>query len=76
MQPFCCVKPRPLGNAAVGPGSLQSCMAERVSLLLQGGRATEARTCFENLDRFAETLRPGSEYSGLEISRYRALMRG
>jgi LuxR family transcriptional regulator, maltose regulon positive regulatory protein len=43
--------------------------------LLERGRTTDARICSESLDRFVETLRPGSGYSGFEISRYRALTR-
>jgi ATP/maltotriose-dependent transcriptional regulator MalT len=64
-----------LGERRGWPRLVAACMAERASLLLQRGRTTEARDCSENLDRFVETLRPGSGYSGFEISRYRALTR-
>jgi len=64
-----------LGERRGWPRLVAACMAERVSLLLQTGRTTDARICFDKLDRFAETLRPGSGYSGLEISRYRSLTR-
>jgi ATP/maltotriose-dependent transcriptional regulator MalT len=64
-----------LGERRGWPRLVAACMAERVSLLLQRGRTTDARVCSESLDRFVETLRPGSGYSGFEISRYRALTR-
>ena len=56
-----------LGERRGWPRLVAACMAERVSLLLQGGRMTDARICSESLDRFVETLRPRSGYSGLEI---------
>jgi ATP/maltotriose-dependent transcriptional regulator MalT len=62
-----------LGERRGWPRLVAACMAERVSLWLQRGRTTDARVCFESLERFAESLRPGSGYSGLEILRYRAL---
>ena len=64
-----------LGERRGWPRLIAACMAERVSLLPQRGRTTDARTCSEGLDRFVETLRPGSGYSDFEISRYRALTR-
>jgi ATP/maltotriose-dependent transcriptional regulator MalT len=64
-----------LGERRGWPRLVAACMAERVSLLLQGGRMTDARICSESLDRFVETLRPGSGYSGLEILQYRSLAR-
>ena len=64
-----------LGERRGWPRLVAACMAERGSLLLQRGRTTDARICSESLDRFVETLRPGSGYSGFEISRYRALTR-
>jgi ATP/maltotriose-dependent transcriptional regulator MalT len=64
-----------LGDRRAWPRLVAASMAERVSLLLQRGRTTDARICSESLDRFVETLGPGSGYSGFEISRYRALTR-
>jgi ATP/maltotriose-dependent transcriptional regulator MalT len=64
-----------LGNRRSWPRLVAACMAERVSLLLRRGRTTDARTCSESLDRFAETHCPGSGYSGLGISRCGALSR-
>ena len=64
-----------LGERRGWPRLVAACMAERASLLLQRGRTTDARICSESLIRFVETLRPGSGYSGFEISRYRSLTR-
>ena len=52
-----------------------ACLAERASLLLQRGRANEARLCLENLDRCATTDHPRSGHCGAEILRYRTLTR-
>jgi ATP/maltotriose-dependent transcriptional regulator MalT len=62
-----------LGEDRGWPRLVAACMAERVSLLLQRSRMTEARACSQSLDRFAETHCLGSGCSGSEISRYRAL---
>jgi ATP/maltotriose-dependent transcriptional regulator MalT len=64
-----------LGERRGWPRLVAACMTERTTLLLQRGRMTDARVCFESLDRFVETLRSGSGYSASEISRYRALAR-
>jgi ATP/maltotriose-dependent transcriptional regulator MalT len=61
-----------VGERRGWPRLVAACMAERTSLLLQRGRMTDARVCFESLDRFAVTLGPGSGCSGFEILRYRA----
>ena len=52
-----------------------ACLAERASLLLQRGRANEARICLENLDRYAETDDQRSGHCRAEILRYRTLTR-
>ena len=62
-----------LGERRGWPRLVAACMTERVSLLLQRRRTTDARTCSQNLDRFVERLSPRSGYSGYEIARYRAL---
>jgi ATP/maltotriose-dependent transcriptional regulator MalT len=50
-----------------------ACLAERASLLLEGGRTREARLSFEHLDRYAETHCARSGYCEAEILRYRTL---
>jgi LuxR family maltose regulon positive regulatory protein len=64
-----------LGERRAWPRLVAACLAERISLLLQRSRIREARLSFEYLDRYAETSRAGSGYSGLEVRRYRTLTR-
>jgi ATP/maltotriose-dependent transcriptional regulator MalT len=52
-----------------------ACLAERASLLLQGGQTREARQVSEYLDRYAQSHRSGSGHSTSEIARYRTLTR-
>jgi ATP/maltotriose-dependent transcriptional regulator MalT len=57
------------------PRLVAACLAERTSLLLQGGQTQEARRVLEYLDRYAESHRSGSGHASSEIIRYRTLTR-
>ena len=64
-----------LGERRGWPRLVVACLAERALLLLRGGRTEEAGLVFEYLNRYADTHRAGSGYSGAEIIRYRTLTR-
>src|SRR6185295_12244679 len=64
-----------LGERRGWPRLVAACLAERTSLLLQGGRLAEARLSFEYLDQYAETHRAASGHSASEVMRYRTLTR-
>jgi len=64
-----------LGERRGWPRLVAACLAERASLLLQGGQTREARLVLEYLDRYAESHRSGSGHSAAEITRYRTLTR-
>jgi ATP/maltotriose-dependent transcriptional regulator MalT len=64
-----------LGERRGWPRLVAACLAERASLLLQGGQTREARVVLEYLDRYAESHRSGSGHSDSEITRYRTLTR-
>jgi ATP/maltotriose-dependent transcriptional regulator MalT len=64
-----------LGERRGWPRLVAACLAERVSLLLQGGQTREARLVLENLDRYAESCRSGSGHSASEIAQYSTLTR-
>jgi ATP/maltotriose-dependent transcriptional regulator MalT len=60
-----------LGERRGWPRLVAACLAERASLLLQGGQTREARLVHEYLDRYAESHRSGSGHATSEITRYR-----
>ena len=62
-----------LGERRGWPRLVAACLAERASLLLQGGQTREARLVLEHLDRYAESHRSGSGHATSEITRYRTL---
>ena len=64
-----------LGERRGWPRLVAACLAERASLLLQGGQTREARLVLEYLDRYAESHRSGSGHATSEITRYRTLTR-
>lgn len=64
-----------LGERRVWPRLVAACLAERASLLLEAGRVKEAHLVGDYLDRYAETHKARSGYSGSEIMRYRTLTR-
>jgi ATP/maltotriose-dependent transcriptional regulator MalT len=64
-----------LGERRGWPRLVAACLAERASLLLQGGQTREARLVLEHLDRYAESHRSGSGHATAEITRYRTLTR-
>src|SRR5258707_6026170 len=64
-----------LGERRGWPRLVAACLAERTSLLLQGGQVREARLVLEYLDRYAESHRAGSGHSTSEVTRYRTLTR-
>jgi ATP/maltotriose-dependent transcriptional regulator MalT len=64
-----------LGERRGWPRLVAACLAERTSLLLKMGQVTEARLCFEKLDRCAELNHSRSGHCGSEILRYRTLTR-
>jgi ATP/maltotriose-dependent transcriptional regulator MalT len=64
-----------LGERLGWPRLVAACLAERASLLLQGGQTREARRVLEYLDRYAESHRSGSGHASSEITRYRILTR-
>jgi LuxR family maltose regulon positive regulatory protein len=64
-----------LGERRGWPRLVAACLAERASLLLARRQLTEARQCFEQLDRLARTHRAGSGHIEAEITRYRTLAR-
>ena len=64
-----------LGERRDWPRLVAACLAERASLLLQGGQTREARLVLEYLDRYAESHRSGSGHATSEIARYRTLTR-
>ena len=64
-----------LGERRGWPRLVTACLAERASLLLQGGQTREARLVLEYLDRYAEAHRSGSGHAASEITRYRTLTR-
>jgi ATP/maltotriose-dependent transcriptional regulator MalT len=64
-----------LGERRGWPRLVAACLAERASLLLQGGQMREARLVQEYLDRYAESHRSGSGHATSEIARYRTLTR-
>jgi LuxR family maltose regulon positive regulatory protein len=64
-----------LGERRGWPRLVAACLAERASLLLQGGQTREARRVLEYLDRYAESHRSGSGHASSEITRYRILTR-
>ena len=64
-----------LGERRAWPRLVAACLAERASLLLQGGRTREARFVLEYLERYAESHRSGSGHATSEITRYRTLTR-
>ena len=64
-----------LGERRGWPRLVAACLAERASLLLQGGQTREARVVLEYLDRYAESHRSGSGHATSEITRYRSLTR-
>ena len=64
-----------LGERRGWPRLVAACLAERTSLLLARRQLTEARQCFEHLDRLARTHRAGSGHIEAEITRYRTLTR-
>ena len=65
-----------LGERRGWPRLVAACLAERIHLLLEAGRMTEACHAFESLDRQAETYRGGFGHSRSHIERYRTLSRG
>jgi ATP/maltotriose-dependent transcriptional regulator MalT len=65
-----------LGERRGWPRLVAACLAERVSLLLQGGQTRESRLVLEYLDRYAESHSSGSGHATSEITRYRTLTRG
>jgi ATP/maltotriose-dependent transcriptional regulator MalT len=64
-----------LGERRGWPRLVAACLAERASLLLQGGQTREARLVLEYLDRYAASHRSGSGHATSEITRYRTLTR-
>ena len=64
-----------LGERRGWPRLVAACLAERASLLLQGGQTREARLVLEYLDRYAESHCSGSGHATSEITRYRILTR-
>ena len=64
-----------LGERRGWPRLVAACLAERASLLLQGGQTREARLVQEYLDRHSESHRSGSGHATSEIARYRTLTR-
>jgi ATP/maltotriose-dependent transcriptional regulator MalT len=64
-----------LGERRGWPRLVAACLAERARLMLQRGRAKEARVCFEHLDRLTKTHGAGSGHADAEIARYRTLTR-
>jgi ATP/maltotriose-dependent transcriptional regulator MalT len=64
-----------LGERRGWPRLVAASLAERTSLLLQGGQTREARLVLEYLDRYVETHRSGSGHAASEITRYRTLTR-
>jgi ATP/maltotriose-dependent transcriptional regulator MalT len=64
-----------LGERRGWPRLVAACLAERASLLLQGGQTREARLVLEHLDRYTESHRSGSGHATSEITRYRTLTR-
>ena len=64
-----------LGERRGWPRLVAACLAERASLLLQGGQTREARLVLEYFDRYAESHRSGSGHATSEITRYRTLTR-
>jgi ATP/maltotriose-dependent transcriptional regulator MalT len=64
-----------LGERRGWPRLVAACLAERTSLLLQGGQTRQARLVLEYLDRYAESHRSGSGHATAEITRYRSLAR-
>jgi ATP/maltotriose-dependent transcriptional regulator MalT len=64
-----------LGERRGWPRLVAACLAERASLLLQGGHAREARLVLEYLDRYAESHCSGSGHATSEITRYCILTR-
>jgi LuxR family maltose regulon positive regulatory protein len=64
-----------LGERRGWPRLVAACLAERASLLLQGGRTKEAGCVAEYLDRYAESHRAGAGHSCAEVMRYRILTR-
>ena len=64
-----------LGERRGWPRLVAACLAERASLLLQGGQTREARRVLEYFDRYAELHRAGSGHASSEITRYRTLTR-
>jgi ATP/maltotriose-dependent transcriptional regulator MalT len=64
-----------LGERRGWPRLVVACLAERASLLLQGGQTREARLVLENLERYAESHHSGLGHAASEIARYRTLTR-
>jgi ATP/maltotriose-dependent transcriptional regulator MalT len=64
-----------LGERRRWPRLVAACLAERASLLLQGGQTRKARLVLEHLDRYAESHCSGSGHATSEITRYRTLTR-
>jgi ATP/maltotriose-dependent transcriptional regulator MalT len=64
-----------LGERRGWPRLVAACLAERASLLLEGGQTREARLVLEYFDRYAESHRAGSGHPTSEINRYRTLTR-
>jgi ATP/maltotriose-dependent transcriptional regulator MalT len=64
-----------LGERRGWPRLVAACLAERASLLLQGGQTREARLVLEYLDRYAGSHRSGSGHATSEINRYHTLTR-
>ena len=64
-----------LGERRGWPRLVAACLAERASLLLQGGQTREARFVLEYLERYAESHRSGSGHATSEVTRYRTLTR-
>jgi ATP/maltotriose-dependent transcriptional regulator MalT len=64
-----------LGERRGWPRLVAACLAERASLLLEGGQTREARLVLDYFDRYAESYRAGSGHPTSEIIRYRTLTR-
>jgi ATP/maltotriose-dependent transcriptional regulator MalT len=64
-----------LGERRQWPRLVAAAVAERVSLLLEGGRTKEARLSAEHLDRHVEMHRAGSDRSRAEIAQFRTVSR-
>jgi LuxR family maltose regulon positive regulatory protein len=64
-----------LGERRGWPRLTAACLSERVHLLLEAGRMTEACHAFESFERQAETYRGAYGYSPFQVMKYRTLTR-